>query len=270
MTAATGQAAIRHIVVALDASESGRPVVETAVRLAAILGARLEGVFIEDINLIRLAGLPFLRELRYWSLAEETFDTLRMQRELRTLARRAEQMLEQAARELGVPWSFQVWRGRAGAESLARAFAADILGVYRSGSLTASRAGIAPRPGMPRFPQAAAAVNVLFSDSQQAVRALTTACILARDMTAPLNVLLPAVRHKTMRALKAKARGILKSHAQTARFVPLADSGVQCLARAALASGVCVLIAEAGHPLLQQPGLDQCLDTLPCPVLLVR
>ncbi|MDH3900470.1 MAG: universal stress protein, partial [Gammaproteobacteria bacterium] len=122
MAPATEQASIRHIVVTLDASEPGRSALETAVRLAAILGAELEGIFVEDINLIRLAGLPFLREVRPWSLGEETISTQRMQRELRTLARHAERMLEQAAREMGVPWSFQVWRGRAGAETLAQTF----------------------------------------------------------------------------------------------------------------------------------------------------
>jgi len=102
MTSAIEHTANRYIVVTLDASESGRPALQTAVRLAALLGAGLEGVFVEDINLIRLAGLPFLREVRPWSLADEEISTQRMQRELRTLARRAEQMLERVARETGV------------------------------------------------------------------------------------------------------------------------------------------------------------------------
>jgi nucleotide-binding universal stress UspA family protein len=268
MTPATEEPTIRHIVITLDASESGRPVLETAVRLAARLGAQLEGVFIEDSNLMRLAGLPFLRELRYWSLAEESFDPLRIQRELRTLARRAEQMLQQAAGELGVHWSFQVWRGRAGAEALAQSFAADILGLNPAGSLHAVRPARRERsrPGTP----AVAAINILFSDSQAALRALSNACLLARDLATSLTILLPPGKTKPLQALKDKARGILEQYRQPARFVTLAGADARSLAHSTSSPGICVLMAEVGHPLLQKGGLDRCLAALSCPVLLVR
>lgn len=270
MTPATEQATIRHIVVTLNASESGRPALEAAVRLVAILDAELEGVFVEDINLIRLTGLPFLREVRPSSLAEETISTQRMQRELRTLARHAERMLEQVAREVGVSWSFQVWRGHTGAASLARAFGADVLSLGRVSSLVSSRAWgtIQPRAHQPR--ETAASICVLFSDSEQAVRAVTTACSLAKDLDARLTVLLPDNQAEVMPGLEEKARTILDLHEQPARFVQLTGTGVQSLVRAAGASGICILITEAEHPLLQEAGFDQCLEALSCPVLLVR
>jgi nucleotide-binding universal stress UspA family protein len=270
VTPATEHAAIRHIVVTLDASESGRPALQTAVRLAAILGARLEGVFVEDINLIRLAELPFLREVRLWSLAEETISTQRIQRELRTLARHAERMLEQAAREMDVPWSFQVWRGRAEATSLAQAFGADILSLGRLSSLVSSRAWATTRPrtGQPR--ETVTSISVLFSDSEQAARAVTTACNLAKDMDAVLTVLLPENQAEAMPGLKEKARTILDLHEQPARFLQASGTDVQSLVQAADTPGISILIAEAEHPLLQQAGIDQCLEALFCPVLLVR
>ena len=40
--------------------------------------------------------------------------------------------------------------------------------------------------------------------------------------------------------------------------------------QAADTPGISILIAEAEHPLLQQAGIDQCLEALFCPVLLVR
>ncbi|MEN8107967.1 MAG: universal stress protein [Pseudomonadota bacterium] len=270
MTPATEQTTIRHIMVTLDVSESGRPALETAVRLAALMGAELEGVFVEDINLIRLAGLSFLREVRPWSLAEETISTQRMQRELRTLARHAERMLEQAAMEMGVPWSFQVWRGHAGAASLTRAFAADILSLGRVSSLVSSRTWATTRPRARQSREAVTSISVLFSDSEQAMRAVATACSLAKDLDARLTFLLPENQAEDMPDLKAKARTILDSHKQLARFVQLTGTDVQSLVRAAGTSGICILVAEAEHPLLQQAGLDQCLEALSCPVLLVR
>jgi len=270
MTPATEQASIRHIVVTLNASESGRPALETAVRLAAILGAELEGVFVEDINLVRLAGLPFLREVRPRSLGEETISTQRMQRELRALARHAERMLEQAAREMDVPWSFQVWRGRAGTETLAQAFGADILSLGRTTALAYSRRWPTTRFRIRQSQGMIASISVLYSDSEQAVRALTTACNLAKDLGASVTVLLPENQTGDLPGLKEKARTLLDSHGQPARFVQLSGTGAQSLVQAAGASGASIVIAEAEHPLWQQGGLDQCLEALSRPVLLVR
>ncbi|GMQ89470.1 MAG: hypothetical protein BMS9Abin09_0959 [Gammaproteobacteria bacterium] len=270
MTPATEPLPTRHIVVTLDASESGRLALETAVRLAAITGAELKGIFVEDINLIRLAGLPFLREVRPWSLAEEAISTQRMQRELRSLARHAERMLEQAAREMGVPWSFQVWRGHAEAASLARAFGADIISLGRISSLVSSRAWITARPCTCQSRAAVTSIGVLFSGTEQAVRAVTAACRLAKDLDANLTLLLPEKQGEDIQDLKEKALPVLDLHEQPARFVRLTGTDVQSLVQATAASGICLLIAEAEHPLLQQAGLDQCMEILSCPVLLVR
>jgi nucleotide-binding universal stress UspA family protein len=270
MTPASQQAENLHIVVTLDTSEPGCLALETAVRLAAILGAELEGVFIEDINLMRLAGLPFLREVRPWSLAEETINTQRMQRELRTLARHAERMLEQAAGKMRIPWSFQIWRGHAEAASLAQTFAADIISLGRVSSLTTSRMRITPRPRAQQFSETVTAISVLFSGSEQSARALTTACCLAKDLGARLTVLLPGSRTKGKSGIKQEARAILESHEQASRCVQLPGTGMQSLVQATAASGAGVLIAEAGHPLLQQAGLDRFLEALSCALLLVR
>ena len=270
MTSAIEHTAKRHIVATLDASESGRPALQVAVHLAAVLGAGLEGVFVEDINLMRLAGLPFLRELRSWSLAEEVISTQRMQRELRTLARHAERMLEQAAREVGVPWSFQVWRGRAEAASLAQAFGADILSLAPVSSLVYTRARDTRRTPERQSREAETSISVLFSDSEQATRALTIACGLAKDMGARLTVMLPDSRSQALPALKEKALEILKSSAQLAHFVRITGTDAQSLLQAAGASANNILITAADHPLLQQAGLEQCVRALFRPVLLVR
>lgn len=267
MTPATKQSTVRRITVTLDASESGRLPLETAARLAVILGAELEGVFVEDINLIRLSGLPFLREVRPWSIADEQVSSQRMQRELRTLARRAEQMIERVASKTGVPWSFQVWQGRPEAASLLQAFGAEILSLGRISSRVSSRM-LAParRPTPPSRETDTTSISVLFSGSEQAARAVATACSLARDMGARLTIMLPAA----VPALKEQALAILKQHGQVARFVELAGVDAQSLRLAADAAAPGILITEAEHPLLQQAGLDQCLDALFCSVLLIR
>lgn len=270
MTPEIVQTTTRRIAITLDASEAGRPALETCVRLAAILGARLEGIFVEDINLIRLSGLSFLREVRPSSLGEESVSAQRMQRELRTLARYAERMLEQAAQEMGVPWSFQVWRGNAGADTLTRTFAADILGLGRTGARSSRqlRMASATRAYPSRKPPTT--ISVLFSASNNAQRALATAAHLAPELDASLTVLLQDTSAESFEALKDKARSQLAEQRQTARFAVLANTGAASLAQAVASTATGILIAEADHPLFRQAGLEPCLETLSCPVLLVR
>ena len=184
-----------------------------------------------------------------------------------TLARRAEQMIERVASKTGVPWSFQVWQGRPEAASLLQAFGAEILSLGRISSRVSSRMLVpARRPTPPSRETDTTSISVLFSGSEQAARAVATACSLARDMGARLTVMLPAA----VPALKEQALAILKQHGQVARFIELAGVDAQSLRLAADASGPGILITEAEHPLLQQVGLEQCLDALFCPVLLIR
>lgn len=260
----------RNIMVALDASASGRQALQTAARLAALMGAELEGVFVEDINLLRLAELPFLREVRPWSLAEESISSQRMQRELQTLARLARQMLEQTAMEMGIEYSFRVWRGHAAATTLAETFSADIISLGRVSSLASTGHWTVTRTRARRYHQSVAVINVLFSETEQAKRALTAACSLAQDLQANLSILLPDSDQTDTAKLKKRAQKILDKLGQTAQFVPLHGAGVQALVQIARSCDSCVFMAEREHPLLQQSGLDQCLDALGCPVLLVR
>ena len=62
---------VRRILVALDASTQSLAALRTAVTLAAELGAELEGLFVEDTNLMRMAMLPVARRVLFPSAAEE-------------------------------------------------------------------------------------------------------------------------------------------------------------------------------------------------------
>lgn len=260
----------RRIAVTLEASATGRPLLETCVRLAALLDAELEGIFIEDINLIRLAGLPFLREQRPASLGEESVSARRMQQELRGLARQAARMLEQAAREMGVPWSFQVWRGAAGVETLCQVFPADVLGLTRVSTRAATRLWATAGTRTRLSGRSLGNICVLFGTSETALRALDTAARLARELQTGLTVLLPGIDVPEDAELRAKAGTVLEKRGQGARIVQLGPDGATALAQAVAATGSGVLVTEVAHPLFEQAGLGPCFTALPCPVLLVR
>ena len=67
MSEAKPESSSRRILVVLDASPFGLEALEAAAGLAARLRAELQGLFVEDVDLLRLAGLPFARELAYSS-----------------------------------------------------------------------------------------------------------------------------------------------------------------------------------------------------------
>jgi nucleotide-binding universal stress UspA family protein len=127
---------IRRIVVALDAATSGTAFVEAAVDLARAVEAELEGVFIEDVALMRLAELPFVHELRLPTGLPQPFDLDTLERDVRLRAAGARRALESRAEQRNVRCSFRVVRGRIEAEVRAAAGTADLVILARSDAVT--------------------------------------------------------------------------------------------------------------------------------------
>lgn len=101
---------IQRVIVALDAASENRAAIGTAARLAARWGAHLHGVFVEDDDLIRLAHLPFARQVTL-GVGVETLDLQQAERQTRAFAERARQELAASAKRHGVEWSFEIVHG---------------------------------------------------------------------------------------------------------------------------------------------------------------
>ena len=131
---------IHRILVALDTSAHSRAALAAAANLAAQLEAQLMGIFVEDLNLLRLAQLPFAHEIRYASAEPQKLDQTGLAQQLRSQAEHARQELRQTAEQYALDWSFRVLRGMVTAELLAAAAEADLL--------VLGRLGRAPRQGL--------------------------------------------------------------------------------------------------------------------------
>lgn len=99
--------AIERVVVALDTASEIRAAVATAARLAARWKAHLHGIFVEDDDLIRLAQLPFARQVMLGA-GVEAFNLQQARRQMRTFAERARLALAAAAKRHGLEWSFEI------------------------------------------------------------------------------------------------------------------------------------------------------------------
>ncbi len=80
--------------------------IEIAVAIAKSNKSRLHGLFIENQDLLRVASLPFTREISFTTAAERAIDFKQMQRSLRAAAGLFKKSLEQAAEGSKIPWSF--------------------------------------------------------------------------------------------------------------------------------------------------------------------
>jgi hypothetical protein len=252
---------IRRIAVTLDAFDLNVIALDQAARLARRLGAKLEGIFIEDIDLLQLAEMPFLREVRRSSRSVEAINPVRMEQEFRVLARRAERLLGEQATRHHVSWSFRIWRGSIDADLLDAAMEVDILALSRLGS--ALTRGHPARAGHN-------AVAVLYGDSEAAARALETAAGMAAEQQAGLNILLPLAGNLDAAALQQALVSRLGEQAGVAQVIPMPDASLPSLLEALADSGSAALILQRDHELLRTPSLRQCLNSLNCPLLVVR
>lgn len=258
---AGNDARMRRIAVMLDACQVSARTLEEAVQIAARMGAQLEGIFVEDIDLIQIAELPFLREVRSVSRSENTINLTRMEQELRVLARRAERLLGEHAARHNVSWSFRIWRGSIDTELLTADTEADVFALTRLGPSLAR---------IPAVPTRTAAVSVVFTGTDASTRALETAMRLTTEPYKELNILLPAENEAEAVSLQEQAIRQLGEHATSADFIRLNDGSLNDLLEVLAVTNSAVLIVERDNKLLQVPSLKRSLNNLNCPLLIVR
>lgn len=131
---------IHRIVVALDASSGSRAALATAVSLAETLKAELLGLFVEDINLLRLSELPFAREVLFAESRLRQLESEELLRRLRARAAILRQEVQELAAEHKITSTFRVIRGPVDKELLSAALESDLLALGRLGHTIAHRA----------------------------------------------------------------------------------------------------------------------------------
>jgi len=252
---------MRRVAVTLDAFNVSIQALEQAVQLAERMGAQLEGIFVEDIDLIQIAGLPFLREVRSVSRSENVIDLARMEQELRVLARRAERLLSEQAARHNVVWSFRIWRGSIDNDLMAADIEADVFALTRMGAALTQGRLLGAR---------STAVSAVFTGTDASARALQAAIKLATDPDKELNILLPAEDVNEAARLQELATKQLGVEAARVHFIVMADGSLTDLMEILTDTNTAVLILERDNTLLHTPSLKRSLGNLNCPLLVVR
>lgn len=256
----------RRVLVAVDASPFGLAGLEMAVHLAGVWDAELLGLFVEDDRLMRLAGLPFAREIAFSTATSRPLGPSGMECMLRAKAERVRQTLAGSAGRAGVTWSLQVARGDLVPLTLAMTARGDVVVLARD--CPASRP--APLPKRVRSLRKSAGVAVVWDGTKAAKRALATAVQLA------------AAYRDEVTAFVAAESGAAKRLARSARR-QLDDSQLRArVTRLAAAEGAAQLTCWArqhvlrllllGHPspAFSDADIRLLADELDCPVVLVQ
>jgi nucleotide-binding universal stress UspA family protein len=204
MTAEREFAAVRRILVALDASPESLAALDHAASLAVRLQAELEGLFVEDEDLINLARQPFAREVCSVTSTVKSLDTAKLEQDLRNQAGMARNALRQKAEALRLRWSFRVVRGRIEGAIESAAGSADLVAIGRrrqsiggetlgrTSTRMAKQLGCSVLMALPTQPSPDAPIVVVFMESPCGDAALDLAHRTAREEKRPLLIIVPA------------------------------------------------------------------------------
>jgi len=266
-------ARVERIVVAFDTSPLGRAALEAAAALAAALGAEVAGLFVEDLDLVRMAELPFTRELGLTSAVTRPIDTPDIERALRLQAQQTRRTLEALAAEFNLRWSFQTVRGQVLSAVMECVHEPDVV-VFGKAAHAAAPRSAWPEPAgfrrRGRFPRLAVRpIAVLFDDSPRTWRALAAAHSLAGEAGARLALLIPARSAEEFGELRDRAKEWLVAQETAARFVRLKSREPAEVARAVNAEHAAALLWHDGEARGERRAFRALLAALRCPVVLV-
>ncbi len=273
---------IRSILVALDGSPASLAALDAAIELAASLEAELVGLFVEDINLLRLTELSFVQEVGLFSATSRRLEIRHVERQFRSLSSRVHRTLARLAEQAGVNWSFRVVRGVITAELLAAAAETDLIILGRKGWFPAGkrRLGSTTRAILaqgvpitlilqPGF-HLGLPILVIYDSSDTAQRALAAAAQLGQGQAESLTVLILAAGPEKGEQLQQQATALLDRYGVQARYLRQTESTAQRLTRTAQTEGCRLLVLPSHGSLMDYEALLTLLGQIDCPVLLVR
>lgn len=274
---------IRRILVALDASPHSLAALDAAAGIASNLEAELLGLFVEDVNLLRVADLPFAREFGVPSAARRKLDRTGMERSLRLVAREARQAMELAAGRVSVRWTFRVARGPVVPELIAAADEVDLLALGKTGGILGERSRLGSTalgllegaPGMVLLLGRGAVLRppvavLVRDDSALSRRAVETATAISRTLGDGLLVLIATADAASGQVLDEVVTGWLGDRSEAARRFRVIGGTWADLVRLIRAEGVGAVVMPPAPAGAESEGFRLLVEAVECPVLLVR
>jgi nucleotide-binding universal stress UspA family protein len=259
------QQGARRIVVTLDASACGRAALEAAAQLAAEMQAELQGLFVEDVDLLRLAKLPLASEIPLLCAVPRQLESTRIQCAFRAHAEKVRQAMAEAADRLRLRWSFQVLQGDVVRTSRALAEEAELLIL---GWAETAASGLSH--GAQRTPIAVAgSILVIDEGSPNSDRVLRAAVEFAQVKLGELLVLSPAAKVGEWSARERQIGQFLQRCGVRYAIQPLPKLAARTIVELAERLRSRLLLLVLRSDLLSESEVEILVKQLECPLVLV-
>ena len=273
---------IQRILVALDASPHSLTALQTAGELAQRFDADLLGLFVEDMNLLRLAGLPFIQEIGVFSARRRRLDTMEIERQIRVQERRAEERFTVLVERTEIRGQFRIARGPVTTEVLSAASDADIVIVGKRGLAqprrphlgSTVRALMEETGSMTMILQNGATLSfplvVVYDETPLAEKSLNVALKLIEDEESGVLTLLIAAEDKeACEHLKEKAKAVTGDLDIPVRYRQLSSPTAQKVADRIQMEERGTLILPGNPTLLEAEVVLSLLAEIDVPVLII-
>ncbi len=268
----------KRILVTMDQSGYGMSALRVAAGMAAELQGELLGLLVEDINLIRLAELPFSREVSLFAEGGYHLCPDTLEKQLRSQAERLRHNLASIAGQRKIPWSFLLARGRLAVEIMAVMREVDVLIMGQTQGVFSQPLGLSsmfserrllPADGLltQGFRQP---IMVFFNGSLSSGRALKTAALLVRKNGERLVVILPAVEPGRLSELEQQVVNWQQQTHLKLRFITLLNHDISALVQLGRGRHVGALILGQDSFSLDEHSINKLLDYPDYPVVLVK
>ena len=261
-----------RVLIALDAMQVNPAALETAIALAAHRQSELILLFIEDMNLVNLAGLPFASEIDRTSAAERKLDSTQMTRTFRSQTQRLTRQLDQMTQQKNMSYSFRTVRGHYMQEALSAFEIMDVLFMFRTVgeySRHSTEQKLSRQKPENHFQVAANAVWLMYNDNPAIERAFSLASDIAEATQRNLVVMLHGGDDKLLQVKQQISeygdRGIAINY-----FCFAPELQEDALAEI-LHSRLCkMLVLPMRTEKAEQQKVDRFLERLGIPVVVVR
>lgn len=270
---------LREILVAVDTSPHSHAALEAAVTLAHILGANVQGLFVENELWARLSDLPVTTNISELTGEEGPLERTTVEEKMNRLRSRILDRMHELGQHYQVTYSMETVQGRVDEQVLEASERSDLItlglkGNYaRRGRLGSSALSIIRQARKPvlileKGSYVGTVLAAVYDGSQESRKGLEIALQIAENDNSRLTVLVTGEGRDEIERRSAEARQILNSTGVFAdvQTVPERDLGSLLDAVYGLQCGLLILPREQA---IVARHLEALLHNVRCPVLLM-
>lgn len=273
---------INHILVALDASTANRSILQAGVTLANRFDARLKALFIEDTDLLHMAGLPFVREVVYGLPSGRAINVAGMERSIRTQTAHLRKLVETVAQQNHIEITFDVLRGNVAKMLCDASRHTDLLVIGKNTQLMERSQKVG---NITRLVLSSASCNLVvlqygsnierpvvvsFTGSEASQHALSLATELAHEDHNLLIVLLPSVDDAKYQQLSEAVSNRVKDQSIHVSLIRLTNNTAEQVLQVVRQLHGRILLLESGSAFLSDAQKQALISQANIPVILLR